>query len=166
MEWQNKLVTHWRSEWIQALWSLVSCVWSLQGLFPQEPLQGHHTGTGWNVLLHYEVEKQEVVATVWTADSPTDCPAVYESVLVRERLLPLVFAVGQTGKVCEKYFFSWHYNYYSYFFFKYSILFFQQQHCSDLFLTFTKIEGPGVHWKILILPKKEQICLNCAFQFL
>lgn len=31
--------THWKSEWIQALWSQVSCVWSLQGLFPQEPLQ-------------------------------------------------------------------------------------------------------------------------------
>lgn len=37
--WQNELATHWRSGWIQELWSLVSCVWSLQGLFPQEPLQ-------------------------------------------------------------------------------------------------------------------------------
>lgn len=33
-------------------------------------------------------------------DSPTDCPAVYESFLVRERLLPLVFAVRTTGEVC------------------------------------------------------------------
>ena len=38
--------------------------------------------------------KQEaVMVTVRAVDSPTDCPAVYESVLVRERLLPLVFAV-------------------------------------------------------------------------
>lgn len=42
------------------------------------------------------------MATVCAVDSPTDCPAVYESVLVRERLLPLVFAVGETGKVGER----------------------------------------------------------------
>lgn len=33
-------------------------------------------------------------------DSPTDCPAVYESFLVRERLLPLVFAVRTADEVC------------------------------------------------------------------
>lgn len=39
------------------------------------------------------------VAVHSAVDSPTDCPAVYESFLVRERLLPLVFAVRTTGEV-------------------------------------------------------------------
>lgn len=86
------------------------------------------------------------MATVCTVDSPTDCPAVYESVLVRERLLPLVFAVSQTGKMCENtdFFPPQHYNCYSYFIL--STLYFlflqshkKQQHCSDIF-RFTKIE--------------------------
>lgn len=34
----NTTGTHWRSEWIQALWSQVSCVCSLPDLFPPEPL--------------------------------------------------------------------------------------------------------------------------------
>lgn len=38
-------------------------------------------------------------ATGSAPDSPTDCPAVYESFLVRDRLLPLVFAVRETGKL-------------------------------------------------------------------
>lgn len=58
---QEELVTHWRSEWTQALWSLVSCVWSLQGLFPQGPLQGHHTVTDLNTFLHYEIEHRRQV---------------------------------------------------------------------------------------------------------
>lgn len=37
---QEERVTHWMSEWTRARWSLVSCAWSLRGLFPQGPLQG------------------------------------------------------------------------------------------------------------------------------
>lgn len=39
------------------------------------------------------------VAVDSALDSPTDCPAVYESFLVRERLVPLVFAVRTTREV-------------------------------------------------------------------
>lgn len=39
------------------------------------------------------------MVTACVGNWPTDCPAVYESVLVRERLVPFVFAVGETGKV-------------------------------------------------------------------
>lgn len=49
---QNELITHWRSGWIQVLWSLVSCAWSLQGLFPQGPLQGHITVRAVDMLSH------------------------------------------------------------------------------------------------------------------
>lgn len=54
-----------------------------------------------HVLTLFIRKQEEVMVTVCIVNSPTDCPAVYESVLVRERLFPLVFAVRETGKMCE-----------------------------------------------------------------
>lgn len=71
----------------------LSEVYSLKGLCKDS--------NRFHVLTSVNRRQEAALATARPADSPTDCPVVYESVLVRERLLPLVFAVSQTGKVCE-----------------------------------------------------------------
>lgn len=63
-----------------------------------------------HVLTSANRRQEAAPAYALPADSPTDCPVVYESVLVRERLLPLVFAVSQTGKVCENNAMTQHYS--------------------------------------------------------
>lgn len=80
-------VTHWKSGWTRVQCSPVSCAWSLPGRFPRGLLQRHRQVAGlWHIPALFK-------RTGGAPDSPTDCPAVYESFLVRERLLPLVFAV-------------------------------------------------------------------------
>lgn len=84
---------------------------SLEGLCKDSTQQQHgaaaHSHRLTRVVSLLKRTQDEVTCTVGSLDSPTDCPAVYESVLVRERLLPLVFAGSHTGKTCEnKHFFE------------------------------------------------------------
>lgn len=90
----NKQVTHWKSGWTRALWSLLSYAWSLRGQSPRGPLQTTAHSRGLKTCTKWETVKQLRLCGV---NAPTDCPAVYELVLVRERLVPLVFAVGGRG---------------------------------------------------------------------